>query len=170
MSSRLEMNSREGSQLEQMKIKQRMSTRTDKSVGWARSAISRNSESLRSERSAHRRGLMEPRFGVVKPLSVSSTLGVVPFRLCELHTRGSKRNNMSGTAGRRLRLTFDLTGDSIQSVMALEITKEAQIAGETEAGCSALAQLGDAAAAGQQASAASDGSRSLMLDDFERRR
>ena len=83
---------------------------------------------------------------------------------------GSKRNNMSGTAGRRLRLTFDLTGDSIQSVMALEITKEAQIAGETEAGCSALAQLGDAAAAGQQASAASDGSRSLMLDDFERRR
>lgn len=77
---------------------------------------------------------------------------------------------MSGTAGRRLRLTFDLSGDSIQSVIALEITKEAQIAGETEAGCSALAQLGDAAAAGQQASAAFDGSRSRMLDDFERRR
>lgn len=77
---------------------------------------------------------------------------------------------MSGTAGRRLRLTFDLTGDWLQSVIALEITKEAQIAGETEAGCSALAQLGNAAAAGQQASAVSDGSRSLMLDDFERRR
>lgn len=77
-----------GSQLEQMKIKQRMSTRTDKSAGWARSAISRNSESLRSERSAHIRGLIEPRFGVVKPLACGP-LVLLFGSGCVIFTRGA---------------------------------------------------------------------------------
>ena len=56
--------------------------------------------------------------------------------------------------GRRLRQIFDLTGDSIQSVIALEITKEAQIAGEV----SGHARVGatETGEAGRQASASSN--------------
>ena len=75
---------------------------------------------------------------------------------------------MAPQSGDSDRLT-DLTGDSIQSVMALEITKEAQIAGKTDAGgVSANARAG--VAAGQQLAASSDRPSPCVSDSFEYRR
>lgn len=87
------------------------------------------------------------------------------FRLCGLHTMAANRATRVAPRGRRLRQTFDLTGDSIQSVIALEITKEAQIAGEV----SGHARVGvtETGEAGRQASASSNRSVSPILDSFE---
>ena len=66
---------------------------------------------------------------------------------------------------------FDLTGDWFQSVVALEITKEAQAAGGINSAHALAGEaVGEAGAAGQQASASSVRSRPSILDSFEYRR
>jgi hypothetical protein len=93
--------------------------------------------------------------------------GSVPAVLSQHNGQQTEQHEWHREGGDSDRL-FDLTGDQLQSVVALEITKEAQAAGGIS---SAHARVGVAAeAAGQQASASSVRSSPSILDSFEYRR
>ncbi len=105
-------------------------------------------------------------------LALSSTQSVEMFRpgLRRHLGQQTEQHEWHREGGDSDRL-FDLTGDSIQSVVALEITKEAQAAGGINSAHALVGEaVGEAGAAGQQASASPVGSSPSILDSFEYRR
>lgn len=143
-----------------------------KSVSWARSMTSRNRESYGSESRARASGCRAG--GTPSPCGSLKTAGrmdrskgsSVPAVLSQHDWQQTEQHEWHREGGDSDRL-FDLTGVSIQSVVALEITKEAQAAGGIN---SAHALTGEAGAAGQQASASPVRSSPSILDSFEYRR